>query len=138
MARNTTPLPEPPAGDRGFDFIHVYTRANALADGVLVDLSQWGHEAGFTIPVACTASVWADIKAIPARRSGIESVSGRGWDICWMACMSARRHRGESEFLFPVHITQEGTAATLRTYKLHIGPGDDGEPVLTILQPEED
>ena len=35
-----------------------YTRQQAIEDGVLVDLTEWSQEAGFTIPVACTAAVW--------------------------------------------------------------------------------
>ena len=41
------------------DLISTYTRAQALADGVLVDITLWAREAGFTIPVAVTAAVWA-------------------------------------------------------------------------------
>ena len=35
-----------------------YTRAQAIDDGVLVDMTEWAKETGFRIPVACTAMVW--------------------------------------------------------------------------------
>ena len=38
--------------------IFSYTRAQAIEDGVLVDLTEWAAETGFKIPVACTATVW--------------------------------------------------------------------------------
>jgi hypothetical protein len=36
------------------DLIHRYTRADALRDGVLVDVSATAREAGFRWPVALT------------------------------------------------------------------------------------
>jgi len=43
----------------GFKVIDVYTRAQALEDGVLVDVSSWAREYGIIFPVAVNASVWA-------------------------------------------------------------------------------
>lgn len=43
----------------GFEVIHAYTRAQAIEDGVLVDLSDLAREAGFRFPVAVTLGVWA-------------------------------------------------------------------------------
>ena len=45
--------------------IYAYTRAQAIADGVLVDVSKLAREAGFKIPVAVTAGVWAECVAVP-------------------------------------------------------------------------
>ena len=39
------------------DLIHSYTRAEAIADGVLIDVSATAREAGFKYPVALTAAV---------------------------------------------------------------------------------
>ncbi len=38
------------------DPVSIYTRADALEDGFLVDLNQWipVHESGYKYPVACT------------------------------------------------------------------------------------
>jgi hypothetical protein len=38
--------------------IHAYSRAEALEDGVLVDVTSTAREAGFRIPVALTRAVW--------------------------------------------------------------------------------
>ena len=40
--------------------ISVYTRAQAIEDGVLVDAGSMASEAGFRWPVAFTAAAWAD------------------------------------------------------------------------------
>src|SRR4051794_36967081 len=41
-----------------FDLIHRYSRADALRDGVLIDVSPTAAEAGFRWPVALTRAVW--------------------------------------------------------------------------------
>jgi type I site-specific restriction endonuclease len=38
--------------------IHSYTRAQAIADGVLIDVFETARELGFKFPVAVTDSVW--------------------------------------------------------------------------------
>ena len=38
------------------DLIHRYTRAEAIADGVLIDVSAVAREAGIRYPVALTAA----------------------------------------------------------------------------------
>jgi len=44
----------------GFEVIHRYTRAQAIADGVLVDVTAKARTCGFTVPVAMTATLFAD------------------------------------------------------------------------------
>jgi len=39
-------------------FIRTYTRAEALADGVLVGVSETATKAGFKVPVAVTKAFW--------------------------------------------------------------------------------
>ena len=67
------------------DVIHTYTRAQAIEDGVLVDVTEMAEEAGFVWPVAVTAGVWALINSIPPRFQGIQDVEGRLWDTVWSA-----------------------------------------------------
>jgi hypothetical protein len=60
------------------DYIHRYTRADAIRDGVLIDVSAVAREAGIVYPVALTAAVWARCVAVPA---GVEcqDEQGRLW-----------------------------------------------------------
>lgn len=125
----------------GFDLIHRYTRAQAIADGMLVDLTEWasattGFHGGFRVPVAVTASVWNDLEAIPPRYQGMQDVRGRAHDLLWMASLAVRRGGSKDMLLFQVHLSVG--RRTLQTYKLMIRPGDSGEPVVTILRPDED
>lgn len=60
--------------------IYSYTRAQALADGVLVDVSDIAREAGFRVPVALTRTAWEDCVAWSAedsRRQVHQDESGR-------------------------------------------------------------
>jgi len=45
------------------EVVSVYTRAQAIADGVLIDVSEMAGEAGFRWPVAITAAAWEDCVA---------------------------------------------------------------------------
>ena len=48
-----------PADPAPFDpVLSVYTRAQAIEDGFLVDVSDTAREAGFKIPVAVSRTVW--------------------------------------------------------------------------------
>ena len=40
--------------------IYRYTRAQAIEDGVLVDVTETAREAGFRCPVAITHAAWED------------------------------------------------------------------------------
>jgi hypothetical protein len=66
------------------DLIHAYTRADALRDGVLVDVSATAREAGLQYPVALTRAVWERCVAVPP---GVvcQDEAGRLWDVLWRA-----------------------------------------------------
>jgi hypothetical protein len=124
--------------------IHVYTRTQAIEDGVLIDVSQTAHEAGFCLPVALTTAVWANCVAwddTESKRQTVQDEGGRLWDVIWMASLAARR-AGESQRLaFQVYrVPRGGRDIRPQPTTLHmcIGPGDDAAPVITILMPNED
>lgn len=120
--------------------ISSYTRAQAIADGVLVDVSALAQEAGFRIPVAVTSAVWADCVAWTNADSG-KGESGRLWDVLWMGALAAKRARGAQRIAFELHRVPRGGRATQPrpvVLNLHIGPGDNAEPVITILMTDED
>ena len=127
-----------------------YSRADAIRDGLLHDLTSWaaspqyaacegikaeGFHGGFSCPVAVTASVWSDVLLIPADQEH-QDVRGRAHDLLWMANLAARRAGDRSAVEFEV-IMDTGDRVTQR-YRMHIGGGDNGEPVVTIMQLHED
>ncbi|MES9822765.1 MAG: DUF6573 family protein, partial [Candidatus Thiodiazotropha sp.] len=68
--------------------------------------------------------------------------SGRLWDVLYMASHAIRTAKDSGDrLLFQLYrVVRDGhsTEAVLVTLKLIVGPGDQGEPVITILLPDED
>jgi hypothetical protein len=103
--------------------ISVYTRANAIDDGLLVDVTSLA-KGYFKIPVCVTDSIcrWLGVEdheeKIPALLSQTLSACLGGMDD---NLVSFKSNLGEN--------TQVIWA--------EVGPGDDARPVLTIMFPED-
>lgn len=121
--------------------IHTYTRAQAIADGVLVAVpDELRAEAGYGVPVALTRAAWEDAVAWDETNTTApcQSETGRLWDVLWMARTGARTGGDRASFhLYRVSRHGEGDAELI-TLVIHIGPGDNAEPVITITTPGED
>ena len=124
--------------------IFAYTRADAVSDGVLVELmDQIVCEAGIKVKVAVTRAVWDDYLA-PSYLDDLQgqSVEGRIWDLLWMFGCAARRSRHASTIQFRVLFATLKESVSITTedvlLKAVCGPGDEGEPVITIMLPWED
>jgi hypothetical protein len=117
--------------------ISAFTRAQALADGVLVDVSEMAREAGLKHPTAMTSAVWAGYVAVP---EGVEAQDqhGRLWDILMMLSFTIQRGAKGSELLYEVLVRNDNRGPRPVKLKAICGPGDSAEPVLTIMLPEED
>jgi hypothetical protein len=128
------------------EVIQSYSRAQAIEDGILVDVTSTANEAGFKVPVALTRAVSEDCVAweeTDTRRHGVpQDESGRLWDVLWLASLATRKARsGDIQALVellrvPRH--GRGRLPSRVTLVAEIGPGDEGEPVITILWPGED
>jgi hypothetical protein len=120
------------------DLIHSYSRAQALADGVLVDVSAVAREAGIRYPVALTRVVWERCVSVPPAAIA-QDEAGRLWDLCWILHCAARNANG-SRIDFALHVRNDNRDRTppLVRLKALCGPGDHGEPVITVLLPDED
>ena len=120
------------------DLISVYTRGQAIADGDLVDVSGTAREAGFVYPVALTRAVWATIEDVPPALQGIQDVRGRLWDVLWMARLAARRGGAQTIYRLILDRNENGRRLRYIDLKMVYGPGDEAEPVITIMFPNED
>lgn len=122
------------------DIIHAYSRAQAIEDGALVDLMQDRMlevaRQHYKYPIACTAAVW-DImqRAVENERHG-NDYAGVLHDMLWMSRVY-KRPISESAVIFRVKIAGAGRHSVY-DFKLVVGPGDELEPVITIMLPEED
>lgn len=117
--------------------IFSYTRAQAIADGVLVDVSEMAREAGIKHPTAITAAVWGEFVRVPEGVEG-QDEKGRLWDVLNMFRFAAKQSEGGTELHFNLLVRNDNTAPKLVTLKAICSPGDTPEPVLTIMLPDED
>jgi hypothetical protein len=122
--------------------IYAYTRAQALEDGVLVEVSELAKEAGFRFPVAMTRGAWTDcVEWLEQdQRQMSQDEVARLRDVLLLASHAARRSSGD-QLTFTIHrVPRDGcsTHPEQVTLQMLIGPGDHGEPVMTILLLGED
>lgn len=132
--------------------IYAYTRAQAIEDGVLIDVSETAREAGIKFPTALTSAVWADYVAVPAELKGQQDEMGRLWDILWMFSMAVRSNRitgttgafqviiakpDKGDWRSNENVHNGSRTQRLVTLKAVCGPSDDGAPCVTIMKPEE-
>lgn len=120
------------------DIIDVYTRAQAIEDGVLVDVSAVAKEAGIKYPAAMTRAVWCDVvEPDDIAKSHGESEQGRLWDVLWMLTAAIKAGIQGDTIRYYLIATKGG-----RQHKVELkavcGPGDTTEPVITIMLPDED
>lgn len=125
------------------DLVSSYSRAQAIDDGVLRDASELAREAGIRYPVALTAAAWADCVAWDRTDPGAppQDETGRLWDVVYLLSFAIRRSRGGDRIAFAVlRVPNEGRGRKARHVRLEAvcGPGDDGEPVITVGLPGED
>ena len=122
------------------EVISSYSRAQAIEDGVLVDVSSAAREAGIKFPVTMTRTVWGKYVEVP---EGVkcQDEQGRLWDILWMFRCAAAKFDGDT-LLFKLYVRNNNrerlTRQDLVTLKAICGPGDTPDPVITIMLPDED
>jgi hypothetical protein len=120
------------------ELIYAYTRAQAIEDGMLAAVpAELARQAGFTLHVALTSAAWHDAAAVPPHLSGIQDVTGRLWDVLTMLRLAIRRAPDGDRVDFQVLVFDGKRHNTVDLCAL-IGPGDDGEAVLTVMLPDED
>ena len=120
--------------------IFSYTRKQAIEDGVLVDLTAWSRDTGFVIPVACTHALWQGYIVPPPGTAELgQSERGRGHDLLWMLYLAIRSApKSQDTLMFEVIFLQAPGKQETVQLKAICGPGDQGEPVLTLMYPHED
>ena len=113
------------------DPIFSYSRAQAIAAGVLVDVTHHAACLGFRFPTAVTAGLWSLIDIDGGDNNRFVS-RVRHLDTVLVRAREAIRAVGNRD-------TDRVTFSALgNTCWAHIGPGDAGEPVITLLLMGED
>jgi hypothetical protein len=132
--------------------IYSYTRSQAIADGVQVDVSKVAREAGITFPVFLTRAVYDNYVTVPpALKNGKcgshQDEAGRLWDIVWMTRFAILKAQPAQDgkcgsHRLPVALYVRNDNRRVRLIKLiaTCGPLDinDPQPAITIMMPDED
>ncbi len=100
------------------------------------------REVGFTVPVTLTPAAWeaavAWTDADTEETGAYQDETGRLWDVLSMFRWQAKARGGSGPMYFKLYFIMKERQRRLVTLKALAGPGDQGEPVITILLPEED
>jgi hypothetical protein len=121
------------------EVIVAYTRAQAIKDGVLMDVTETAGEMGIKIPVAVTHAAWARyVLLTPAAQQAGNDERGRLRDVLWMFRWATQRAPESSELAFSLYVVTDFVQPSLVELKAVCGSGDNAEPVLTIMLPSED
>jgi hypothetical protein len=134
---------EPTQADRENFFggiIYTYTRAQAVADGVQVDVTKTAQEAGIKFPMFLTRAVFDAYVAVPPDVTG-QDEAGRLWDLVWMARFAILRSHGHTDRL-PVALYVRNDNHRAKLVKLIAVCSaldiDDPQPALTLMMLDED
>lgn len=120
-----------------YSIICAYSRADAIADGVLIDVSEMAKEAGFRYPMAMTSAAWNECVDVPLSNF-CQDEKGRLWDVLMVMRFAICGGAGGNIVTFCVEVRDEDDLAKRVDLKAICGPGDDPEPVMTIMLPDED
>jgi hypothetical protein len=122
------------------EVIYAYTRKQAVADGVQVDVSSVASEAGIRFPVFLTRTVFDAYVAVPPN-SPHQDEAGRLWDIVWMLHFAIRKSaHGQSRLPFALYVRNDDGAPRLVKLIAMCGAFDvdDPKPAITVMLPDED
>ena len=110
------------------EIIYSYTRAQSIEDGVLVDVSKIARSVGYRCPVALTCQLWS-LLAQNYREYWVACILEQGRDV-------ARRQSADTVIYFAYLECVD--FQHIQPIKMVISPGDDGEPVITVMCTNED
>jgi hypothetical protein len=122
-------------------FVFSYTRSQAVADGVQVEVTKTAAEAGIKFPVFLTRGVFDAYVEVPPGVTG-QDEAGRLWDIVWMLRFAILKARpGVQRIPVALYVRQSNTERP-RLVKLIATCGpldiDDPQPAITVMLPDED
>jgi hypothetical protein len=124
------------------NLVYRYTREQAIQDGILKDITLYGAEFGFKVPLSITAGAWSKCVSVPAELVAEQDERGRLSDLLFLAACEARKNKKCStvffQGIFKNRVMEDDEYPEPVMLKLMIHPGDHMEPVATILLEHED
>ena len=121
------------------DFLRTLTadQAYVIQHGVLIDVTATAREAGIVYPTAVTAAVHHSYVRVPDGVTG-QDERGRLWDMLWMLRFAVARSPEGDFLIYTVFVKADDGLPKPVKLKAICHPGDEGEPVITVLMPDED
>ena len=119
--------------------LYTYSRSQAVADGLQVEVSKVANEAGIRFPVFLTRAVYDSFVSVPPGVTG-QDEAGRLWDV-WMLRFAIRKAQpGQQRLHFALYVRNDNKAPRLIKLVAMCGALDidDSHPAITILLPDED
>ena len=121
--------------------VYSYSRAQAVADGVQVEVTKTAQEAGIRFPMFLTRAVFDAYVAVPPEVTG-QDESGRLWDVVWMTRFGILRAKPGADQIPVALYVRNADNRPSRLVKLiaQCGPLDidDPSPAITVMLPDED
>jgi hypothetical protein len=121
--------------------IFTYTRAQAVADGVQVEVTKTAREAGIRFPVFLTRAVFDAYVTVPEGVEG-QDEAGRLWDIVWTLRFAIRKAAAQGLIRVPFALYVRNDNHRPKLVKLVATVGaldmDDSQPAITVMMPDED
>ena len=122
------------------EVVYAYTRAQAVADGVQVEVTKTAQEAGIKFPVFITRTVYDSYVTVPPGVNA-QDEAGRLWDIVWMLGFAIRKAGNHSSRMpFALYVRNDNRRPKLIKLIATCGPldMDDPQPAITVMMPDED
>src|SRR5208283_458262 len=122
------------------EIIYSYTRSQAVADGVQVEVTKTAQEAGIRFPVFLTRAVYDAYVTVPPGVTA-QDEAGRLWDIIIMTRFAILRSRpGCDRLPVALYVRNDNRAPRLVRLTAVCGPLDidDPQPAITVLLLDED
>ena len=113
------------------DFVIGKSRALAIGDGFLIDVSEMAKETGFITPVAITIAAWV------ACIDCADKKTNRLWSLLCRARVAAYSQDNEPHCRFFEIVRLFSHSKDTCRLKMTCSPGDFGEPVITIALQNE-
>ena len=120
--------------------IYAYTRAQAVADGVQVEVTKTAQEAGIRFPMFLTRAVYDAYVTVPPGVTA-QDEAGRLWDVVWLTRFAILRAKpGTNRVPVALYVRNDNHRAKLVKLIATCGPTDidDPAPAITVSMPDED
>jgi hypothetical protein len=121
--------------------INTYTRAQAVTEGLEMDVTRTAREAGIRFPVFLTRAVFDAYVVVPEDVTG-QNEAGRLWNIVWTLRFAIRRAAAHRQIQVPfvLHVRNDNRSSKPVTLVATCGAvdTDDSRTAVTVTMPDED